>query len=466
VASEEDGLNATEKLELLLANELLWSMGERMPMKEPGTPGAPRQYPEWVWLVFSGCVSIERSARKVAAAFRTCWPTVVAVARQRYPDRPDLWAPASPPRRHHWQYAKLRLKQAETLQALITDFETGSARQAVEMGIADPNGGGSLTHPHPLRCLTGDGKVITPLYLAKPNTAIINKETGEILGYKKADPTAELHIEGGGNPAYGNKVVMISGRTPDWHGRMILGLGSCPKLGGEAKVAVEITERILPMLPGAQALIYDGAPRGKHVRRLLQAGILLISPPTADQAETPDTPRVEKSGFIETRNINGSQVALYGKGGRICLADFDAEGDEVFVPLQRLQIKQARNPDGTYRWHGRYRLPDSHGGADLWVRADTTEADLARKPKPVNRSENFRLIPPGDPDYDELYAIRPDSEANNRQLEDTLWINRAHSIGDEAQLLDLLGYALLFNSIAIGLHRLRAGEPPGLAEVA
>jgi hypothetical protein len=467
VASEEDGLNASEKLELLMANELLWSMGERMPTKEEGTPGAPRHFPEWVWLLFAGCVSIDRSARKVAGEMRSRWPAIVAVARQRYADRPDLWPPPKPPRRHHWQYAKLRLKEEEQLRALISAFETGSAVQAVEMGIADANGGGSLSHPDPQRCLTGDGKVITPLYRAKPDTAIVDKETGEVLGYKKADPTAKLHVEGGGNTAWGNKVVMISGRTPDWHGRMILGLGSCPKLGGEAKVAVEIMERIRPSLPGAQALIYDGAPRGVHVRRLLQqAGILLISPPTADQAKTPESSRVEKSGFIETRDINGRQVSFYGFGSRIGLADFDAEGNDVFVPLERLQIKQARNTDGTYRWYGRYRLPDSHGGEDIWIRADTTDADLARKPKPVNRSENFRLIPPGDPDYEELYGLRPDSEANNRQLEDTLWINRAHSNGDDAQLLDLLGYALLYNSIAIGLHRLRAGEPPGLAEAA
>jgi len=37
----------------------------------------------------------------------------------------------------------------------------------------------------------------------------------------------------------------------------------------------------------------------------------------------------------------------------------------------------------------------------------------------------------------------------------TLWINRAHSVGATAQLLDLLGYALLYNSVAVGLARRR-----------
>lgn len=466
MTTPDQGLNSTEKLELVLANEVVWDLGAWLPGREPGTPGAPRQYPEWVWLVFLALIKIGLSARKAEAEIRTHWGTISATGRQRYPDRPDLWAPPRPPRRHHWQYAKIRLRQAEILPALIEGFERGSAPQAIEMGIADPNSCGSLTHPNPLQCLTGDGKVITPLYRAKRNTPIVDKETGEILGYKKADPTALLHTEGGGHPAYGNKFVMVSGRIPEWHGRMILGLGYCPNTTAEAQVAAEITERIRQSLPGPLVLIYDGALRGIHVRKLLRAGVLSISPPTAERAETPDTPRIEKSGFIETRTINGREVALYGYGSQIGIAEWDADGKQVFVPLERLQVKKDQNPDGTFRWHGRFRLPESHGGTEIWIRADTTEADLAKKPKPVNRSENFRLIPPGDPDYEALYGLRSDSEANNRQLEDTLWINRAHSNGAQAQLLDLLGYALLYNSIAIGLHRLRAGEPPGRAEAA
>lgn len=459
MARPESSLNSTEKLEFVLANEALWQLGESAPRREPGTPGAPRHYPEWVWLLFDAYISIGLSARKTAAELRSHWPTVMAAAKERYPDRPDMWAPPSAPQRHHWQYAKARLRQPDTLRTLIREFETRSAQQAIEIGIADPCGGGSYTHPGELRTITGDGKVITPLYRAKPNTPIVDKETGEIRGHRKADPTAKLHVEGGGNPAYGNKFLMITGRTPNWHGRMILGLDHVPTTTAEAQVAIQCIERIKPALPGAQAVVYDGALRGMHVRAILRAGLLPISPPTAKRAETADAAREEKSALIETREVDGRRISLYALGGQIGFADFDAEGDEVFVPLKRLRTKPGRKADGTYLWHGQYELPAHLGGTKIWIRADTTSTDE------VNRSENFRLIPPDDPDYERLYPLRSDSEANNRQLEDTLWINRAHSNGADAQLLDLLGYALVYNSIAVGLARARA-ELPEVAKAA
>lgn len=40
--------------------------------------------------------------------------------------------------------------------------------------------------------------------------------------------------------------------------------------GNEAKTAVESLGRVLPLLPGAQAVVYDGALRGKHLRPLMK----------------------------------------------------------------------------------------------------------------------------------------------------------------------------------------------------
>lgn len=67
-----------------------------------------------------------------------------------------------------------------------------------------------------------------------------------------------------------------------------------------------------------------------------------------------------------------------------------------------------------------------------------TPDDAARK---FNRTENVRAIPCSDPDFARLYPRRNDSESINRNLEDTLWLGRAHSIGHARQLLNLLGYA-------------------------
>lgn len=40
----------------------------------------------------------------------------------------------------------------------------------------------------------------------------------------------------------------------------------------------------------------------------------------------------------------------------------------------------------------------------------------------------------------------------NRALEDTMWLRRAHSLGHRRQLLNLLGYALMVNSLTRSRH--------------
>ncbi len=47
----------------------------------------------------------------------------------------------------------------------------------------------------------------------------------------------------------------------------------------------------------------------------------------------------------------------------------------------------------------------------------------------LNRAENLRAIPPKDPDFDRLYARRGDAESLNRNLEDSLYLKKAHSLG-------------------------------------
>ena len=108
-----------------------------------------------------------------------------------------------------------------------------------------------------------------------------------------------------------------------------------------------------------------------------------------------------------------------------------------------------------YRWYNDYVLPDRYDNQPITVRLHANPEDAARK---FNRTENVRAIPPTDPDFARLYPRRNDSESINRNLEDTLWLGRAHSIGHTRQLLNLLGYALMVNGLA--LHRPPATPHP------
>ncbi|MDQ3637679.1 MAG: hypothetical protein M3426_06740, partial [Actinomycetota bacterium] len=55
-----------------------------------------------------------------------------------------------------------------------------------------------------------------------------------------------------------------------------------------------------------------------------------------------------------------------------------------------------------------------------------------------------------------LYSRRNDSESINRGLDDSMWLGRAHSIGHARQHLNLIGYALMVNSLTIYEHQRRS----------
>jgi hypothetical protein len=57
-----------------------------------------------------------------------------------------------------------------------------------------------------------------------------------------------------------------------------------------------------------------------------------------------------------------------------------------------------------------------------------------------------------------LYARRNDSESINRALDDTLYLGRAHSVGRQRQLVEVLGYALMVNSLALHRHRKKRSQ--------
>ncbi len=86
------------------------------------------------------------------------------------------------------------------------------------------------------------------------------------------------------------------------------------------------------------------------------------------------------------------------------------------------------------------------------MRLHGNDHDRARR---LNRTENLRPIPPGDPDFARLYRRRNDAESINRDLDDTLYLRRAHSLGAARQHLNLLGYALVVNAVALHRHHRR-----------
>ena len=305
--------------------------------------------------------------------------------------------------------------------------------------------------------LHADGKVLAPLFKAKPGESRVDRETGEVRPLRH-EPDARLHFEGDGEAAWGTKFVMVAARSEV--GRVILDVERVPDTGGEASVAMDCFRRIAPLVPGAQGVIYDTALRGTHHQTLLrELGLLCVNRVTAEKNSGGARKgwkgsRVEKTVHIEDRSIvlpdgKTKTVQLFSQAGAIGVVEFSESGEGHFVALRRKRVHRNRAKNGLYAWYQDYVLPGAYGGGVITVRLHGNDEDTARR---LNRPENVRAIPASDTDFPKLYGRRNDSESLNRALDDTMFLGRAHSLGHRRQHVEMIGWALLVNSVTRSRH--------------
>ncbi len=457
------GHSTLEKVEALLTNPAVYAIADAVPVHDSSLGGRPRSYPTFMWVVFDALLSIYSSGRKVEAELGhpVIWNRVRDIVHTLFPDEPDRWLPETSMRRHHYLYGRTTyLTSPEMLERIRSIHRTHAAAQANSIGLLDPAGGGSWTHPDLDRVVHADGKVITPLFKGRPGEQIINKKTGEIR-YPRSDTDAALHVEGTGEASWGCKYVIVAARGKSPNARIILDAGYVGNPGGEAAQAVTMFSALAPAIPGAQAVIYDGALRGVHHQRFLRdLGLLTISRVAAARRirnkDSKSVKRVDKIVFVESKSVTTPtgphDLKLFARGGQLGLGELTHTGEIAFVPLERIRTHRTRSKAGTFRWYSDHRLPAEHGGGVITVRLHGNDEDTKRR---FNRTENVRPIPPGDPDFDRLYGRRNDAESINRHIDDSLWLRRAHSIGQHRQTLNLVTYALCVNGLALHLNRLR-----------
>jgi hypothetical protein len=454
--------SALERVEAILANPAIYELAELIPAADLSRGGRPRHYPDFMALVFEALLSVYNSARRVEVelAHPTVWNFIRDRVRAHFPDQTDRWLPEQPMRRHHYRYLRNRYLTQSTVLALINErHRTLAADQARQLGLLDATGPGSWTHPDLSRMLHADGKVITPLFKARPDDRCMDPATGEVV-IPRHEHDAHLHVEGDGNNAWGIKFVLVAARTADPHGRIILDLEWVPQAGAEARVAMDCFTRLAPLVPGAQGVVYDTALRGVHHQTLLRdLGLLPVNRVAAAHAgarkpRRGEGRRVEKSAHVEDRaiTVDGHErvISLYARGGAIGIGELNEAGELTYTPLPRIRTHRNHDKNGHYRWYCDFRLPEHHGNGTITVRMHNNAQDAARR---FNRTENVRAIPPGDPDFARLYPRRLDAESINRGVDDSLWIGRAHSLGHARQLLNLIGFALMVNALALHRHR-------------
>ena len=458
--SEKPTASSLEKVEAILNNPAIYELARAIP--GPAKAGRRRDNPTFMTLVFNSLLSVWRSGRQVEAELShpLVWRHVRRIVQRRFPDDPSMHLPKQPMRRHHYVYARDRyLTDPAILERLGEIHRELAAGQARDAGLLDPDGSGSYTHPDLSRVLHADGKVVTPLFKARPGDFRVDTETGEVIPIRyEAD--AALHFEGDGEAAWGTKFVMVATRSPV--GRFILDLDRVPGPGSEAAAAVSCFERLAQHVPGAQAIVYDTALRGVHHQKILrQLGIVPVNMVAAAETFGSKTlkrkiKRREKTVHVEDKEVtqpDGSTVTvrLFSKAGAIGIMRPTEAGELQFTPLVRKRTHRMKAAEsGLYRWYNDYRLPEHLGGGQITVRLHQDDEDRRCR---FNRTENVRPIPPSDPDFPRLYGRRNDSESLNRSLEDTLFLGRAHSLGWRRQQVEMLGWALMVNALTMARHR-------------
>jgi hypothetical protein len=465
-----DGVAALTRVEAIFRNPTLYELGKLTPRPPLTAGGAQRMFPDYMPIAYGALISVWGSARQVQneLAGPLVWEFIRGIVRGLFPNDPGMHLPGTPMRRHHYTYFRdqylVQPQIFEHMRSLAREMAVSQARDA---GLLNHDGAGSWTHPQPSRIMYGDGKVVTPLTKYKPEATHVDRTTGEVRN-RRSEPDAALHYEGGDEePVWGTKFVLAAVRGPDTHARFILDSAWVPKPGGEAEAAIDCFRNIAPLAPGAQGVAYDMAFRGKHNQELLQMGLIPIDNVAAKQKGVKlekggVIPRIPKDSHVEDviatlRDGTQENCRIHVLDGEVGLGVQDDRGAVHFVKMKRrVRIDRKQNKKGGYRWYGTYELPDVFGGGgSVTIRLDQTGADDRRG---FNRTENVRVIPHADDDFKPVFRLRKDAESINRGLEDSLYWNRAHSLGHLRQQVDILGYALMVNSLARQLAEHRA--PP------
>lgn len=419
---------------------------------QPHRVGRPPVHPPWVLFAYAALVRHFRSASYTDIELRHgLWDRLRHAAIASELDDPG----ARPYLYHHFTYQRDRLvSDDETLEMLTNEFTVIAVDHARQIGLLRPNGPGSLTYPHPARTIYGDGTIVRPIYRPpKPHDYVdcpvtgsrrpryLDPATGELshTPSRRHDPSAADHGRHDGI-VNGNDFIMFSARGSHPGSRVILGVDRVPAPGREADTAIGVIGRIhRSALGGIQAVVYDGAFQGVHIDRVMRSTGLIVVNKVAAATRTEDgtaTPKRRALGIHSHDTSNGKcPHVLHSVNGSVVDVALSDDGSPVDVATaKRKQVKRAARKDGTYRYNLAVTLPCKGDEVTIWL-------------SPHDNPEHIRLVPPDDPYFQTLYALRNDAESLNAQYKKTLLVDRATSVGWRRQLFDLLAYAILHNSL-------------------
>lgn len=482
-ATRQPLLTTNQQITAVFSHQALYELGLLVP--DTRAVGRPLAHPGYLLLGYGVLSRLFRSGNRVQTelADPATWQQVCEAAAQMAAEHPHLvprLPGAKPPRWDAWRYARdHHLTTPEALAELQEVFTEVAVEQARTLGLLDPKGRGSLSHPDRSRVVYGDGTVVRPLYRPPAATRVTDPATGrtrvvyrDTTGQEIDKPRRRFDADaadyhGHTGPVHGQNFVGLYARGDLPHQRIVLAVDRVDRPGREAETAVAAIKRLHAVAgAGIQAVVYDGAMRGRHVDDLMtHHGLLVInkvhaSAKTAARRGKTTTPRWYALGTWEhdttpddaRGGAGGSGVScthtLAAVDGAVSEIGLDDEGKPVVLHrLVRRQVKRPRRASGRYHFNVAYEVPCEHAGFLAWVTPHALAGETDHK-----RADAVRVIAEGEPDFDRLYGLRNDAESFNSQLKRSLLVDRAMSLGGRRQLLDVLCMALLNNAVAEARH--------------
>ncbi|MFV8308060.1 hypothetical protein [Mycobacteroides chelonae] len=426
-----------EKVHAIASDPAQYTIADRIPDREPGTPGRPPMYPNWVHVLHTSLHGAFGSAN----------------AASRIMNNPDYWGiicehatghgkttRPEPPRRHHHTYAQPKLdRHIEQLQDGLR--QTG-AELARRLGCLNPAKRVSRTDPARGQFVVGDGTVVPPPYRKKTVERLTAAGRCHIVAHNEVQ-------NGDGTPEfrYGAKFATLSTRPDNTRNlRAILDTAPVPHgkgYKGEAGIALAMLDRVIahPDLR-VNGICYDGAFRGTHINHAMKHGLTVLAP-THSGTDKPTVFDSIDCGCGDTHDI-------WTVDGRLHERHIIDTGEMAYEPLPIAKIYDRGKRNGHHRWYIDFATTC---GTVKSRRIDNTKKDDKRG---YNRAEHLRQhtkTEDGRGVYDRCYGWREDAESLNNTLDRTLYGGRMTAHSPTRQHAVMIGFALGRNAIAHYLHR-------------
>lgn len=437
-----------------------------------GIGGRPRRYPAALWsvlYVLQNAIATQVALETYANLYYN-FDVIRRLIRQLLPelDAPErhiatqwLENPDIPSASHiSRQFQSLERRGFNMFEAVMA--------QGIEVAIQDGRYQDSLSNYAAINAIAGDGTVLKAASdCADPFTC--DPETGEITA-RRVDTMALQHHEGGSKDrtVYGTKLVMVTSKGCERHGHIFIGATwvHSPAPAVEADAGVDLMIKALGELEGHGATftnaVYDRAVNASHQRRLNEIGAVLNTRAMADQPDQSD------SHYREPKTIGRilapcGQVAHFSSiMKRLHQQVLTFDGTFEHLPLKHHNTVQRRGNRNYHYTRFTYHCvcaPDAtHEGSIAWNGWRAAQRQARNRIHFVNEEQYMNLlrylqpVPPGTPEFDELYGIRNITETTHSILDDLLPFKRLQRWGIASKSAFISGFMMGWNIVFTALR--------------